>query len=138
MKKRRPPLLLGLDNPHSKDPRDALLHRPRGSTGHRLFELSRMSLEDYYSKFDRANVCDLMTTRDDAIIRGRTVLVLGTETWKRLELGTPPVLFKNKHDFWIDSTFILLPHPSGLNRFYNDPANCRKVTRVLQKEAKRT
>jgi hypothetical protein len=121
-------MLLGLDNPHSKNPRAALLPRPPGSAGQRLFLLSKMGWSEYRRSFERKNACDLL----EGDLEHRTVLVLGKEAWKRL--GLPG---RNYFDrlFSLNATFVLLPHPSGRNLWYNSATNRNRVTRLMRRVA---
>lgn len=54
------PLLVGLQNPLSDDPRYALYPEPRGCTGWRIAEMLRpdFSSRDYLRIFDRANLLE--------------------------------------------------------------------------------
>lgn len=130
----RKPLLLGLDNPHSDDPRAALLPRPAGSAGWRLFKLSKMTWSQYRRAFDRANVVDVVDQSD--VWRDRTVLVMGREAWRVLQL---PVGKSRLFDRFFTpdgrTKFILIPHPSGRNHFYNTSQNRHRVTRLLRRLA---
>lgn len=132
----RRPLLVGLDNPHSSDPRAALFIRPRGSAGARLHELSGMGEMEYLRSFDRVNARDLPTGNREHWLSGRTVLVLGREAWR--VLGLPPgCRFFDRVLSWDgEGKFVLVPHPSGRNHFYNSSANRRRVTRLLRRTAR--
>lgn len=129
----RRPLLLGTDNPHSSDPRAALLPRPRGGAGHRLFVMSRMTWREYRNAFERRNSCDV--TLED--LRDRTVVVLGRETWRRtrplLGASAPRVLDMFDRYFTGSSIFLMVPHPSGRNLWYNESRNRHRVTRLLRR-----
>jgi hypothetical protein len=119
------PLLLGLDNPHSADPRHALFPHPPGSAGHRLFKLSGMKWrKDYLDAFDRANVCDGPRVR-----RGRHVVVMGRAAWRRM--GLPAAEWFATVGFR-GSEWTLLPHPSGRCRIYNDPRARARARRILR------
>ena len=124
----RRPLLLGLDNPHSKNSRAALLPRPPGSAGHRLFLLSKMGWKEYCLSFERRNVSNI----SDDDLEYRTVLVLGKEAWKKL--GLPGRDYFDRM-FSLDSVFILVPHPSGRNLWYNSAENRNRVTRLMRRTA---
>jgi hypothetical protein len=126
-------LILGLDNPHSSDPRAALLPRPKGSTGHRLFVLSGLPWSVYREAFERRNVRDGTTA---AFLSNRTVIVLGREAWRILGLSRVD-FFKSHWSSEINATFVLVPHPSGLNRFYNRADNRRRIEALLRREANR-
>lgn len=125
----RHPLLLGLDNPHSDNPRAALLPRPAGSAGHRLFLMSGLSWREYRRSFERANACDIKSLR---ILEDRYVVVLGRDAWRVIIAGAG-VFFEERLFPELRSVIILVPHPSGRNRFYNEPANQDRLTALLGK-----
>lgn len=126
-------LILGIDNPHSSDPSDALRAERPGSTGRRLQELTGMSVEGYYEAFDRANAVDLRVRRD-AVLGGRTVVVLGKQAWRVLGLSEAPFFTERRSDV-LDSTFVLIPHPSGLCRLYNEQAVRDRVASLLRRKS---
>jgi hypothetical protein len=126
------PLLLGLDNPHSRDPRWALMPWPRGSAGHRLFCLSGMRWSEYRASFDRANACDVQSPET---FSGRTTLVLGKGAWRRI--GHPDVEFFSRIFGPEPGTvYVLVPHPSGRNHFYNSSKNRLRVSRLMRRLAR--
>lgn len=53
-------------------------------------------------------------------LEGRTVLVLGESVRRVLWLNPVPPLLWNERG---GVRWCLIPHPSGLNRWYNDPLN---------------
>lgn len=131
------PLLLGIDNPHSTDPRAALLPRPKGSAGHRLFKMASMKWSVYKAAFDRANVSDVISSNDVCEeLNDRVVVVLGKMTWRRLSMPNYSQPFDKVRSDFYRSTFILVPHPSGKNLFYNEPSNRESVTRLLRRLAR--
>lgn len=131
----RRPLLLGTDNPHGSNPRAALLPIPRGGAGGRLLDLSGMGWREYRRRFERRNVCDLMVQD----LEDRVVVVLGRETLRglrRLDPGVPATM--GWFDRYFKKTgcyFVLVPHPSGRNRFYNESRNRYRVRRLLRRLA---
>lgn len=127
----RKTLIMGLDNPHSKNPRAALLPRPRGSAGHRLFVLSGLPWSVYRRSFDRRNARDGTSA---ALLSNRTAIVLGKDAWRVLGLRRAE-FFSSYWSSETNTTFILIPHPSGLNRFYNRADNRQRVEALLRREA---
>ena len=118
----RKPIILGLINPH---PTEDLFIRPLGCSGHRLAML--LGNEDLYLvTFDRRN---LLTSVEDnpyeaaarfksSLQEGDQVVLLGEAVRRSLDL--PKMLI---HPLTVDGiTYRQIPHPSGRNRFYNDPA----------------
>lgn len=117
------PLLVGESNPYGSDPKYALYPAPDGCSGHRLCCLILgMRRRDYIASFDRVNLCDGKWSIGDARMKalslwsnpGRFIL-LGSKVCKAWE--TPFIPFSV-----IDGgTCLVLPHPSGLCRIWNEP-----------------
>lgn len=124
------PVLLGMNNPLSDDPKYALACFPTGSSGHRLYKMLdavRPTLRAQYMRdFDRRNVCPSREWNPALVprtalwdsLRGRRVLVCGQAVVNALWLPrTRPLLWRLDYDvLWCE-----VPHPSGLNRAYSDP-----------------
>ncbi len=149
------PLLVGLQNPLSDDPRYALYPEPTGSTGWRIAEMLRpaFSHRDYLALFDRTNLLDRTaqiggpgyTARlrrgadrlNDLIVsHGHELVVLfGGDVWRAV-LGLPKV--RPPWLSWQWGTivppvrFLTLPHPSGRNRWYSDAENSAAAARALR------
>jgi len=135
------PVLLGMNNPLSVRPEHALWPSPPGCAGYRLWQMvsdgvpGGVSVGSYVRVFDRRNVLrgpwDQRAARRAASgltrdLRGRSVVVLGNQA--REALGLPRLLV---HPQVIDDvTWRQLPHPSGRNRWYNDPG-CRELASQL-------
>lgn len=151
------PIVVGLSNPHSDDPEWALWPQPEGSSGHRLLEIVREELPEltrhrYASALTRRNLLlhgepehretlahargrllgDL--AHDGLLEEGSRVVLLGAVVrdavarrrgWLRWwpvtvdELGGAEV------------RMIAVPHPSGLNRYYDRAEHRRRVAEVL-------
>lgn len=144
-------LLVGLDNPQSRDPRFALYPQPPGCSGYRLWKMmleqSDGSLD--YSKIAKTNLFPVgpassmkVLVRDagrvlcDQIIHAPwTVVLVGAvvrdavmpeyvgRDWK-------PCRFVSVIGD-TESKVAWIPHPSGRNHFYNDKKNCRKIGKFL-------
>lgn len=61
-------------------------------------------------------------------LRGRTVVIAGSAVAAAFGVTGKPLERVEREGV----TFILLPHPSGVNRFYNSVTNCRAVRRLLR------
>lgn len=128
------PVLIGMNNPLSSDPRYALAPYPSRVAGHRLWqmlnEVSGVGRAQYMRAFDRRNVLSSRTwdvhearRESDGLLEtlaGRKVCILGRDTLNALYLrGTVPPL-QWHHDGTYDLMWCYIPHPSGLNLWYND------------------
>ncbi len=138
------PVILGMNNPHSTDPRHALAPYPKGVAGYRLWKMlngirPEISRTEYMRVFDRRNLLnekfwDPVRSRRNSedlwqTLEGHTVLVLGQAVRNVLWLSKePPLLWRDHRGVrWCS-----VPHPSGLNRWYNDPENVTAVGMRLE------
>lgn len=129
------PVLLGMNNPISSDPRHALFPYPPGCTGHRLLVFSGLSRSTYLESFERRNVLpgqDWSAARAREVspglrreLLGRRVVLLGIQVnsvvrgGSRHELAGPWRWTPDDHGGW----HALVPHLSGRSHFYNDHLN---------------
>lgn len=138
------PVLVGMNNPRSVAPEFALYPKPKGCTGHRLWQMIHVVNANvdgltYARCFDRRNV--VVGEWDDKTARfaadrmkkdfreGSTVVLLGDKV--RRVFGLEKLLI---HPQTIDGvSYRQIPHPSGMNRFYNDPV-CRELVGTLLNE----
>lgn len=128
------PVVLGMNNPHSDDPQHVLSPRFPGSAGCRLYQMVRdvdptLSEADYLDCLDRRN---LVTDGDWSRGRAAEAGAAMAESLHGLDvvmLGTlvPPALKLRHSGAWYEWTtthtgmrYCVVPHPSGLNRIYND------------------
>mgnify|MGYP007083431842 CR=1 FL=1 len=147
------PLLLGMNNPLSDDPKYDLYPYPEGSAGYRLWKMIPGDVwrRDYLGSFDRRNLLRAREWNQRAAreaaralmpeLHGRLVLVLGTQV--RAALGLPPAEPLARMLAEVDCSptradalrikfeWIAIPHPSGRNLWYNDPTNMRAVGELL-------
>jgi hypothetical protein len=139
------PVLIGMNNPVSSEPRHALFPYPPGCTGHRLLTMLQSRLPDvtrqqYLARFDRRNVVSMKLwsaklAREGAAKleqefwgSGRTVVLLGNDTVAAF--GHPRSLL---HPQLIGGvTYRQIPHPSGRNLWYNDETNRALVASLLE------
>lgn len=138
----RRPVLIGMNNPVSSDPRHALYPHPPGCTGHRIFLMLSeacpgVTRSQYMRAFDRRNVVSGATWSAvearrgaDALVQslqGREAVVLGGAV--RAVFGLPPTLI---HPVALHGvTWRQIPHPSGRNLWYNDERNKQIVGQLL-------
>ena len=159
------PLLVGLHNPLSPEPKFALYPRPEGCTGWRLLKMlgPAFTERDYLRAFDRVDLLDhheqvggkgyaarLRWGRSrlmEYIVQGkyRTVVLLGTDVWRAVlgprelasarKLRAPWVLWEKVSVGGDVLRFLTLPHPSGRNRWYQDRENASAASRALKQLA---
>jgi hypothetical protein len=148
-------LLVGELNPFGADPRFALYHLPRHSSGNRLRCILGLTDLEYHRFLDKANLCDgkwsareareRLATLVDARAPGGVVVLLGgrvRDAASRFVLdrcGAPYELeFFKQLDLWSGSQrrrFTCLPHPSGLCRLWNEPGAVTRARRLLAEVA---
>jgi hypothetical protein len=148
-------LLVGELNPHGADPRLVLYHLPRHSSGNRLRLILGLTDLEYHRLLDRVNLCDgrwsagaareRLTALVDARAPGGVVVLLGARvraTARRLVRDTFGVDFKMDFFSVVDAwsgprhrRLVYLPHPSGLNRLWNEPGSVTRARRLLAEVA---
>lgn len=148
------PVLIGMNSPQSVDPVDALRPWDSRSAGGRLLamlqesatrrEVSVPTAEDYMRVFDRRNLIDSLTwdaraarARGGSVIESlpdeSEVVFCGTEVCKCLRLKREPWGVVTTYT-WLPELrirYCTIPHPSGLNHIYNDPAMREYVGSLL-------
>jgi uracil-DNA glycosylase len=127
-------------------------HVPRpisGRIGRRLAACAGMTLERFLASFDRVNLLEVRQDtkekgfefdvkaalasarmlRDMMFFKHRpAILLLGTRVARAFEVKA------NYFDEFTlcDAKAYMLPHPSGINRWWNDPDNDRKMHEFMQ------
>jgi len=115
---------------------DEALH-PRGMTGKRLADLCGLSDDEYLDRFTLMNLHPKADSGRDQeaaknilpVLRGRRVVCLGRRVSD--SLGTEMFKWGVSRGGFVGSS---MPHPSGLNRWWNNPRNvtrARKFARSL-------
>jgi len=126
------PVIVGMNNPLSEDPRAALMPYPRGSAGWRLWrmvsDVCGIGRAEWMRRTERVNLCDtkiwdprLASAKAERLwptLRGRRVVLCGRLTQQILRLSDSHRLEWRESD---GVTWCWIPHPSGLCREYNDP-----------------
>jgi hypothetical protein len=139
------PVLIGMNNPLSADPRAALLPHPARSSGWRLWKcahnVSGMTRAMYLRAFDRRNLLNSQLWDEGmarrwapelwAAVQGRTVVVLGAKTRDCLDLPDTPLCRPQKMAG--GGSWRWVPHPSGRSHWYNLQFN-RTLVGVLLSE----
>lgn len=124
------PLLVGELNPYGTDPRFALYPLPARASGGNLAAILGMAPRAYLRAFERVNLCTGKWLLSDARSRA-LALILENDTYPRravILLGSKVCFaFGVKYAPFTTpmvppgspSTYLVLPHPSGLNRVWN-------------------
>jgi hypothetical protein len=124
------PYILGLSQPQPNAP--PLCPRVPGTAGNRLWamvnEVSGITQNEWLSSTQRVNLLtDAVLPRDyrgaarrrgeflGPLIRVRTVVLLGSDVSYAVGHDLPPLVWAEDRDW------IMVPHPSGKNLWYNNP-----------------
>jgi uracil-DNA glycosylase len=136
-------LLVGELNPYGSRPELALYHLPRGASGDRLRSLAGLSDADYHKHCSRVNLCEGSWFLERARRRAASLVEMRTEevfvllgSRVRLAFGGPsPFCCSQVRGGRTRIVLVGLPHPSGRNRVWNDPATRDRVPRLLSRAA---
>lgn len=114
--------LVGELNPYGGGDEFALYPSPEGCSGHRLCCLILgMRRQAYLDCFERVNLCSGYWSMPKAMVRARQLrkdagrlILCGAKVARAFCLEYEPFNL-------VDSRFLILPHPSGMCRAWNDP-----------------
>lgn len=122
------PILLGMNNPLSDDPKWALYPDPPGCAGHRLCNFLGMGEILYLSAFERRNLLNARTWKKVFAsevaetlrpeLTTRRVVFLGEEVSNCFDHADPHFVWRSTPE---GGRWAKLPHPSGRCRFWNEP-----------------
>lgn len=126
-------LLVGELNPYGAAPAFALYHLPRHASGNRLRRI--MGLRDCtYEAIEKVNLCSkkwsLPRAREEAaalVANGGVLVLLGSKV-KTAFAG--PGFFEAATSE--THTLVTLPHPSGLNRLWDEPGSPWRARQLLR------
>ena len=139
-------LLVGELNPHGSDPRAALYHLPRGASGDRLREILGLHDAAYARRLAKVNLCtgSWSTPRARAAARylldssSQEVLVLlgarVRDAFRGPDFFSTTTLHAEGAEVpgWSTRVLATLPHPSGRNLLWNDPASRARAADLLR------
>jgi hypothetical protein len=131
------PILVGEVNPRSRDPRLALWPDPPRCAGGRLLAILGVTRAAYFRDFERCNLCSgrwhagLASLHADALLAllpRRVLVLLGARVAGAFGVDRRPfsVVVGEEH------TLVLLPHPSGRCRAWNDPGAVERARDALR------
>lgn len=140
------PMLVGELNPYGPDASMALYPVPRGAAGDRMREILGMTDQEYLRAFDRQNLCTGTWSRRSAVARAGELLAQRRSLYVLLgrrvaDAFLPPprremfALVEQRYGDWA-ARLLLLPHPSGRCRLWNEPGAAESARRLLE-EARR-
>jgi uracil-DNA glycosylase len=131
-------LIVGELNPYGQDQRYALYHWPRHASGNRLRE--HLGLTDQqYVRLRKMNLCTGKWTKEAAhagamlelhLRKWDVIVMLGKKVREAFDQKIP---FFTATEVPTGTRLISLPHPSGLNRLWNEP-DARSKARALVRQ----
>lgn len=137
------PLLVGESNPYSVEPnypKYALYPYPENSAGGRLcFKVLGLTRREYLARFDRVNLCAGKWSMREAKERaraienewatgGRTIVLLGAKVCSAFNVK----FHSFERHVVAGQGYVILPHPSGLSRAWNEPGAYERARAVLK------
>lgn len=143
-----PKILIVGQQPNSNDPEDPLSPDDKMWAGYRVMSLAGLNPQSYRDTFHRVNInyenegkfTTSVRQKNRAIDiwkcvkKGDTLIILGTAVEKcftgLLERMEPCKPYDVRRAGI--ATAYLIPHPSGLNRWWNDPSNTLLATQTLR------
>lgn len=138
-------VVVGEMNPLSADPALALWTQPPGCSGSRLWQMANartdISETEWLEMTDRRNLCtgrwDPAVATASALamapeLRDRTVILLGSYVYAKFRRIEDKMMDRSSGGvaWWSTRDWVNIPHPSGLNRWYNDVV-CRASVEIL-------
>lgn len=139
----RPPILIGETNPYGSEPYFALYHLPRSSAGGRLQRVILGIPAHEYLSFPRYNLCyglwklpaaRLEIARRGDELQGHTLVFLGRKVCTAFRVAYEPVTANGTSSAYHRFRYVVLPHPSGLNRMWNQPGIIERVRDLMRSE----
>ncbi len=137
------PLLVGESNPYGSNPKYALYPNPEHSAGGRLcFKVMGLTQREYLERFDRVNLCAVGKWSMKAAKERAALLVAFGEPSPVVLLGAKVcgaffLKFEPFKSFQVvchakSRLCVILPHPSGLSRAWNEPGAFERARAVLR------
>lgn len=138
-----PPVLIGEDNPYGGRPEYALYPLPENSAGHRLaFKvLGAPTRQHYLRLFLRYNLCTRKWNAREAQRRANGIrllhwrspkILLGAKVCGAFDLAYEPFAQNWFPTVTGEGPILILPHPSGRCRIWNDPGSYAKAQKGLR------
>jgi len=143
-------LLVGEVNPLGPDPRHALYHLPRASSGNRLRCIVGLTDLEYHRLLDKVNLCVgewssrqaapllaelVLSRRGVVVLLGARLRAAARTLLRRGLLPGVEVEFFSKVTLGSGLVLVFLPHPSGLCRLWNVPGAPARARALLRQVA---
>lgn len=135
-------MLVGEANPYGSDPRYALYPRPEQSAGGRLCtKVLGLARHNYLKLFYRANLCARKWNLKEARINSlelinrdsiHTYILLGAKVASAFNVPYEPLSLTVYRTPEKSIRLLVIPHPSGLCRDWNDVQSYRRVRGFLR------
>lgn len=136
------PMIVGELNPYGGNPRYAMYPLPKWSAGGRLCRvIMGLQPREYIKRFDRVNLCVGKWNRLDAYSKAEQILnsredgvivLLGQRVTRAFGANYRASLFSVIPYGVTMHRLVILPHPSGKNRAWNDPLAVRQAQAALR------
>jgi len=130
--------LVGEANPYSSDPGYALYPEPQGATGDRLCRIIMgLTHHQYLRRFDRFDLCTRRWSTPRAREQARIIVsqgyakivLLGARVRGAFRVIESEAAIPDF--FTVSGRYVLLPHPSGRNRIWQEPGSIERARRFL-------
>jgi len=136
------PLLVGEANPYQSDPRLAQRYAlypdpPRCAGWNLCHTIMQLDEGEYLSRFDRVNLCDGKWVMKEARERASAyrvadlperIILLGAKVTRAFDFEYVPFTHPSRRY----DRYVILPHPSGLSRAWNEPGAFERARAVLR------
>lgn len=136
------PLLVGESNPYQTDPRLAQRYAlypdpPRCAGWNLCHTIMQLDEHEYLRRFDRVNLCDGKWGMKEARARAveiakgpdHPIVLFGSKVCAAFNLPFEPFRHTNPLS---KRKYVILPHPSGLSRAWNEPGAYERARAVLR------
>lgn len=137
-------LVVGELNPFGADPKFALFHRPRQSSGNRLRCILGLNDFQYMKMLDKVNLCTGRWSQSSAgesaseildkleLCKYEVVILLGAKVRKAFGKAAPTKFFSSRSLPLSEVKMVSIPHPSGRCRVWNEANSWKRARDVVK------
>lgn len=133
------PLLVGEQNPYQTDPRLAQRYAlypdpPRCAGWNLCHRVMGLTEAEYLARFDRVNLCKGKWSMRAARKRAYDLEIVNPDhaRWVLLGAKVCSAFGLDFTPFAVLRSYVILPHPSGLSRAWNEPGAYERARSVLR------